>query len=128
MNIYAIEVVSGDDVGTALGVFVNGTVNGVIAALDASARTTGFDQLDVVLVVQANAMLGVALSAVTSAGVVLAPCVGRVQSINFFGTDAPGDCESNAGIISHREWMVAERTSRVTHVGRNVLHRPQSRF
>ena len=46
----AVEIVSGDDRGTALGIFVGGTVLGIVAALDASARTTGFNELDVVFV------------------------------------------------------------------------------
>jgi len=50
INLRAVEVISGDDVGTALRVFVNGTVIGIVAALDASPGTTGFDELNVVLV------------------------------------------------------------------------------
>jgi len=84
-----------------LRVFVKGTVIGIVAALDASTRATGFDQLHVVLVAQANAVLGVSQSARTPARVVLTPCIIRVQPVKCFGTDTPCDCESDIG-ISHR--------------------------
>ena len=40
-------------------VFVKGTVIWIVTAFNASTRTTGFNQLNVVVVVQANAALGV---------------------------------------------------------------------
>ena len=90
----AVEVVSGDDRRTALSIFVGGAVLGIVAALDASAGTTGFDELDIVLVAQTDAVLRVPPSAGTSARVVLTSCVAGVQSAEFLGTDAPSDCES----------------------------------
>ena len=100
-NLCTIKVISGDDRGTALRVFVNGTVIWIVTTFDASARATGFNQLNVVVVVQANAALGVSLSARTPAGVILTPCIARVQPVNFLGANAPGDCELDIG-ISHR--------------------------
>ena len=101
MNLCAIEVVSGDDRGATLGIFVKGTVIGIVAALDASTGATGFDQLDIVIVTQANAVLGVSQSTRTPAGVVLTPCIVRVQPIECLGTNTPSDYESDIG-ISHR--------------------------
>ena len=97
----AVEVVSGNDRRTALGIFVSGAVVGIIAALDASARTTGFDELNVMLVAQTDAVLGVPPSTRTPARVILTPRVARVQSAEFLGTDAPSDYRSKNG-ISHR--------------------------
>ena len=101
LNHDAIEIVSGDDRGTAQGILVDGTVCGIVAALDASTRAAGFYELNVVVVTQANAALGVSHPAYTSAGVVLAPCIVRVQLADLLWTDAPCDCKSGVG-ISHR--------------------------
>jgi len=83
-----------------LGIFVSGTVIGIIATLDTSARTTGFDELDVVLVSQTDAILRVTPPTCASAGVVLTSCVARVQSAELLGTDAPSDCEPSEVRIS----------------------------
>ena len=93
-SLAAVKVVSGDNRRTALGVFVGGTVVGIVAALDASARTAGFDELDVVVVTQANAALGVPLSVYASTGIVLASRIVSVQLAEILGTDTPGNCKS----------------------------------
>ena len=89
----AVEIVSGDNCRAALRVFVGWTVVGIVAALDAGTRTARFDELDVVVIAQADTALGVSHSTGASAGVVLAPCVAGVQSVEFIGTDAPSDCK-----------------------------------
>jgi len=122
----AVEIVSGNDSGTALGILVSGAVVGIVATLDASARTTGFDELDVVLVTQADAVLGVPPSTCTSARVLLTSCVARVQPTEFLRTDAPSNCGSKNG-ISHRG-AGKDSVKGVTHVGRNVLHQVHFRF
>jgi hypothetical protein len=101
-SLAAVKIVSGDNRRTALRVFVGGTVVGIVAALDASARTAGFDKLDVVVVAQANAALGVPLSVYTSTGIVLASRIVGVQLAEILGTDTPGDCKSGVR-ISHRD-------------------------
>ena len=90
----AVEIVSWDDRGAALRVFVSRTVIRVVAALDASARTAGFDELDVVVIAQANATLGVSQPTGAPTGVVLTPCVVRVQSVECLRTDTSGYCIS----------------------------------
>jgi len=101
LNHAAIEIVSGDDRGTAQRILVDGTVRGIVAALDASTRAAGFYELNVVVVAQANAALGVSHPVYTPARIVLAPCIGRVQLADPLWTDAPCDCKSEVG-ISHR--------------------------
>ena len=81
-------------------IFVGGTVVGIVTALDASARAAGFDELNVVVIAQANAALGVPISAGASARVVLASCIVRVQSAELLWTDTPCDCKSEVA-ISH---------------------------
>jgi len=93
----AVEIVSGYDIRTALGVFVGGTVCRVVAALDASAGTTGFDELNIMVVTQADTALGISMSTRASAGVVLASCVVGIQATEFLGTDTTGDCKSENG-------------------------------
>ena len=83
-------------------VFVEGTVAGIIATLDASARAAGFDEFDVVVVAQANATLGVSQSPRTSTGVILTPSIIRVQSVNRLGTDTPSDCKPEVRTVNHR--------------------------
>ena len=112
----AVKIVSGDDRRTALGVFISGTVIGIVTALDAGTRTTGFDELDVVVVAQANTTLRVAVSTGTSAGVVLASCVARVQPIDCLGTDTPSDCKSEVGMRS-RGGVLMEGKSRQLTLG-----------
>ena len=72
----------------------SGAVVCIITAPDASTITSGFDELDVVVVAQANATLRVSVPAVTATGVVLASCVVRVQSVDCLGSNTPGDCKS----------------------------------
>lgn len=106
-----VEVVPGDDRRTALCIFVGGTVIGIVAALDASARATGFDKLDVVIVTQTDTALGVSMSAGTSAGIVLTSCIVRIQSAEFLWTDTSSDCRSGVG-MSHRGGEHGEINSR----------------
>jgi len=101
LNYVAIEIVSGDDRGTAQRILVDGTVRGIVAALDASTRAAGFDELNVVVVAQANAALGVSHPIHTSIGIVLAPCIVRVQLADLLWTYAACDCKSEVG-ISHQ--------------------------
>ena len=123
----AVKIVSGDDRRTALGVFISGTVIGIVTALDAGTRTTGFDELDVVVVAQANTTLRVAVSTGTSAGVVLASCVARVQPIDCLGTDTPSDCKSEVG-MKYRGGGVNGGKVEAAHVGRSVLRWVRFRF
>jgi len=97
----AAEIVSGDDIRAALRVFVNGAVVGVLATLDASTRTTGLDKLNVMVVPQTNTALGIAHSADTSTGVVLASCIAGVQLAECLGAYTPSDWKSMIG-MSHR--------------------------
>ena len=101
LSLVAVEIVSGDDHGTTLRIFVGRTVLGVVTALDASTRAAGFDELNVVLVAHANAALGVSHPVDTSARIVLAPCIVRVQSAELLWADAPCDCKSEVGISHH---------------------------
>ena len=87
----AVEIVPGDDCRAALCVFVSGAILGIVAAFDASTGATGFDELDVVVIAQANTILGVSFSAGAPAGVVLTPCVPRVQPTKFLGADTSSD-------------------------------------
>ena len=103
-----VEIVSGDDRGTPFRIFICGTVVGVIAALDASTRTEWFDELNVVVVTQANAALGVSLPTDTSARIVLASCIVRVQSTKLLWANTPCDCKSKVG-ISHQGEMKQNR-------------------
>lgn len=66
---------------------------GIVAALDASARTVGFDP---VLVAQTDAAQGISLSAGISASVVSVSFIIRVQS-----AELPAVAKSEVG-ISHR--------------------------
>ena len=101
LSLVAVVIVSGNDHRTSSRIFVGGTVVGIVTALDASARAAGFDELNVVVIAQANAALGISHPAYTSAGIVLAPCIVRVQLADLLWTDAPCDCKSGVG-ISHR--------------------------
>ena len=94
MNIYAIEVVSLNDIGAARCVFVDGTVIGIVAALETSARTTRLNELDVVVIAHANATLGVSHPPSTSTGIVLTTRIAGVQPVDFLGIDTPSDCAS----------------------------------
>jgi len=118
----AVEVVSRDDRGTALRVLVSGTVLGVVAALDAGTRTTRLDELNVVLVAQANTTTGISLSAGASTGVVLASCIVRVQSAEFLGADAPGKLgvASSAGSLSGFELDIPPEVGRKLALLRGV--------
>ena len=82
-------------------VFVKGTVVGIVTALDTSTRTTGFDELDVVPVAQADTVLGVSQSTRTPAGVVLTPSIIRVQPVKLLGTNTPSDYTDWIIGISH---------------------------
>ena len=122
----AVKIVSGNDRRTALGVFISGTVIGIVTTLDTSTRTTGLDELDVVVVAQTNTTLRVAVSTSTSAGVVLTSCVARVQPVDCLRTDTPSDCKSEVG-MSHRGGVKGGKVE-ATHVGRSVLHWVRFRF
>ena len=123
----AVKIVSGNDRRTALGVFISGTVIGIVTTLDTSTRTTGLDELDVVVVAQTNTTLRVAVSTGTSAGVVLASCVARVQPVDCLGTDTPSDCKLEVG-MKHQGAGVNGGKVEATHVGRSVLHWVHFRF
>lgn len=92
-SLRAIEVVSIDDCRAASRFVVNGTVSGVVAALDTSTRTTRFNELDVVTVAHATTPLGG-----TSIGAILTPYVVRVQSVERRRKDTPCDCKSELAI------------------------------
>ena len=117
----AVEIVSGYNRRTALRVQVGGAIIRIVTALDASTRTKGLDELDVVVVVQANAALGVSQSVYTSARVILAPCIVRVQLAEPRRTDTPCDCKQVIGLAIEASRLTKWWQVEVTHVGRSVL-------
>ena len=93
----AVEIVSGYDIRTALGVLAGGTVRGIVAAPYASTRATGLDELDIMVITQADTALGVSMTIHTSTGVVLASRIVGIQAVNSLRTDTTGDCKSENG-------------------------------
>ena len=94
VNVYAIEVVSLNDIGAARRIFVDGTVIGIVAALETSTRATRLDELDIVVISHTYATLGISHSPSTSTGIVLTARIAGVQPVDFLGIDTPSDCAS----------------------------------
>jgi len=87
----AIEVIARNDGGATRSIFVQGTINRVIAALDAGAFIGGFNKLDVVLVSSADASLRVAPASSTTTGIVLTATIPRVQTGECAWPDATSE-------------------------------------
>jgi hypothetical protein len=86
-RLLAVEVVARDDGGATLGVFVRWAVLGIVAATDASTFVGRLDELDIVFVSKALTAFRVALSASTTARVVLATTVLRVETAKLLRSD-----------------------------------------
>jgi len=86
-----VEVVAGNDARAARLVFIGGTISGIVTALDAGARAGGFDELDVVIVPKAGASLWVTVAPGTTAGIVLATSIIRVQTTEMARPDATSE-------------------------------------
>jgi len=77
----AVEVFSTDDSRAAGSVFIGGTINGIIAALDTSTGTSRFDDLNIMIVSLTDASLRISLTSNATARVILTTGVLRVESI-----------------------------------------------
>jgi len=96
----AVEVVAGNDVWTARLIFVGGTINRIVTALDAGAGTGRFNELDVVIVSKAGASLWVTLASGATTGIVLATSVLGVQTTEVARPDATGKLSKTFSVLA----------------------------
>jgi len=110
----AAEIVSGYDIRTSLRVLDGGAVCGIVAAPDASTRAAGLDELDIMVVTQADTALGVSMSIHTSTGVVLASCIVGIQAVDSLRTDTTGELDEASSIdpISGNQRYVPPKVNR----------------